>query len=228
MHFAIVDNVEREAAPKLTGVCKCCGSEVIGKCGVHIAWHWAHSSRAECDPWWETETVWHRNWKNHFPLNCQEVIHYDPATKEKHIADIKTPHGIIIEFQNSPIKPEELISRESFYESMIWVVNGCRSDFDKINFQLGLYGHPLPLASGKAGYQFAWYSRGKLPHNWSRTRHPTFLDFGEDTILQLLSFELKTKHGLVKPISKADFISDLLSGNLPQADSLAPGVGLHK
>ena len=227
MHLAIVDDVVREAEPKLKGTCKCCGSQVIAKCGRHVAWHWAHGSLAECDPWWETETVWHRDWKNHFPFDCQEVIQHDPATNEKHIADVKTAHGIVVEFQNSPIKPEELQSRETFYKPMVWVVNGRRNEADAFYFHQGLDQNKLQLVSEKNGYKFSWFSRGKLPHNWASALHPVFFDFGQDAILQLLSFDLKTKNGLVKPILKTDFISAILNGTLPQADRLAPGVILR-
>jgi len=66
-----------------------------------------------------------RDWKNRFPKEWQEVIHHD-LSGEKHIADVKTPDGLIIEFQHSAINPEELASRESFYKNMIWVVDGQR------------------------------------------------------------------------------------------------------
>lgn len=97
---------------------------MIARCGEIITWHWAHSPRRRCDPWWENETEWHRKWKNYFPEQCQEVIHFDEETGEKHIADIKTDRGIVIELQHSSMKPDELRSREQFYESMVWVVDG--------------------------------------------------------------------------------------------------------
>lgn len=53
-------------------------------------WHWAHKGRLPCDPWWEPETEWHRMWKDYFPSQNQEVVHFDAATGEKHVADVKT------------------------------------------------------------------------------------------------------------------------------------------
>ena len=41
---------------------------------------------------------------------------------KRHIADINS-NGYVIELQNSPISPEEIISRESFYDKMIWIFN---------------------------------------------------------------------------------------------------------
>lgn len=78
-----------------------------------------------CDVWWEPETPWHRGWKDHFPNTWHEVWH-DAPDDEKHIADVKTPHGLIIEFQHSFLNQQERLSREAFYRNMVWVVNGTR------------------------------------------------------------------------------------------------------
>ncbi len=113
------------------------GAVMVAKCGQHKLWHWAHKSRIHCDPWREPETDWHRAWKNHFPPDGQEVVHFDPDSGEKHVADVKTAHGKVIEFQHSPMKPEELRSRESFYVDMVWIVDGTRG-FDASYFNMGL------------------------------------------------------------------------------------------
>ncbi|WP_227256201.1 competence protein [Pedobacter sp. MR2016-19] len=70
------------------------------------------------------ETVWHRDWKLAFPPSFREVAFYDAANSDTHRADIFTPSGYTIEFQNSPITPAELHSREAFYPNLIWVLNG--------------------------------------------------------------------------------------------------------
>src|SRR5690606_37422206 len=87
--------------------------------------HWAHKSSKKCDHWWEPETDWHGNWKDWFPADWQESIQID-SDGRKHIADIKSPTGIVIEFQHSPISQQERISREAFHGNMIWVVNATR------------------------------------------------------------------------------------------------------
>ena len=97
---------------------------MISKCGTKVIWHWAHSPKRDCDPWWENETPWHREWKSYFPKEWRERVHEDLATGEKHIADVKTDTELVIEFQNSPMPPGELESREQFYGNMIWIVNG--------------------------------------------------------------------------------------------------------
>jgi competence protein CoiA len=88
---------------------------MVAKCGRVKVWHWAHKGRLECDPWYE-ETEWHRSWKDRFPLVWQEQIAYDPDSGEKHIADVSTPNGLIIEFQHSVISPQEIAARETFYK----------------------------------------------------------------------------------------------------------------
>lgn len=124
MKFALVDGIKQEAAPKLKGVCCNCGASTQAKCGTRKVWHWAHLSREHCDSWWESETEWHRLWKAHFPYQNQEVTHFDEVTGEKHIADIKTDNGMVVEIQNSPMNETEMFSRENFYGKMMWIING--------------------------------------------------------------------------------------------------------
>ena len=62
-------------------------------------------------------------WKNCFPQHCQERVHIDERTGEKHIADVKADSGLVVEVQHSPIAEDEMQSRESFYGDMIWIVD---------------------------------------------------------------------------------------------------------
>jgi competence protein CoiA len=124
MQFALVNNARSTAQPKTSGICQFCGGNMVPKCGSKTIWHWAHAPKRSCDPWWENETPWHREWKSYFPETWRELVHEDPTTGEKHIADVKTATGRVIEFQNSPMPPHELRSRETFYGNMIWIVNG--------------------------------------------------------------------------------------------------------
>ncbi|MCP5468868.1 MAG: hypothetical protein H7A32_06330, partial [Deltaproteobacteria bacterium] len=129
MKFAIVNGARHEALPNIAGICPSCGKPMTAKCGEIKAWHWAHRGKRDCDPWWENETEWHRNWKDQFPLEWQEVIQY-AANGEKHIADVKTEQGWVIEFQHSRIDPDERRSRNGFYEKLAWVVDGTRLQRD--------------------------------------------------------------------------------------------------
>lgn len=124
MKYSIVNGKREEAFPAGKGICELCLNETIAKCGRKKINHWAHKNLKECDPWWENETPWHREWKNHFPSEWQEVIHKDELSNEQHRADVNTEKGWILEFQNSPINLDEIKSRENFYKKLIWIVNG--------------------------------------------------------------------------------------------------------
>lgn len=101
--------------------CPICEGTLIAKCGDIYRYHWQHAADRNCDPWKEHETAWHRNWKSRFPERWRERIIEQAG--EKHIADVMTADGMVIEFQNSPISMETIAVREDFYEEMIWVVN---------------------------------------------------------------------------------------------------------
>lgn len=134
MKYALVNGKDVEASKGVKGVCRVCGLELIAKCGEWKIHHWAHKTARTCDSWWERETEWHRSWKNKFPENWQERILFDEQSGEKHIADIKTSHGLVIEFQHSFINHEERFSREKFYKNLLWVVDGTRLKHDYPRF----------------------------------------------------------------------------------------------
>ena len=118
------DEDKNRIRPSYSGqraTCPLCEGTMVAKCGEIYVWHWQHHFDSNCDPWKEHETEWHREWKAKFPDSWQEVI--IESYGGKHIADIKTPNGIVIEFQNSSISPSTIRIREEFYEKMIWVVN---------------------------------------------------------------------------------------------------------
>lgn len=70
------------------------------------------------------ESDWHKDWKTAFPLEFRERTFLSKTEGYCHRADVFTPCGTAIEFQNSPISIAELVSREAFYPKMVWVVNG--------------------------------------------------------------------------------------------------------
>jgi competence protein CoiA len=130
MKFSLVDGQRREAEPELRGECPACGQATIAKCGQVKVRHWAHKGRLTCDPWWENETEWHRAWKGNFPEDWQEIVQR-ADDGEKHVADVKTDQGWVIEFQHSHLKPEERQARDAFYSpKFVWVVDGTRRKRD--------------------------------------------------------------------------------------------------
>ena len=217
MRFALVGDKKVQPHPKLRGICPHCGEEMVSKCGRSKVWHWAHKSRKMCDPWWENETEWHRAWKNEFPIEWQEVSHTDQANGERHIADVKVPSGLVVEFQNSPINYEEMRDREKFYRNMIWIVNGMRNDLDVRYFQMGLGRKPIqkdPLA-----YPIEWWSRSGLVQNWSFANARVFLDFGNSftkgpaVVWRLAYYDREKSCGAVGPYPKHKLIEAISQGD---------------
>jgi hypothetical protein len=123
MTFGLDENKRRvRATPDGKAWCPLCGELLTSKCGNIKRHHWSHSNQRDCDPWTEPETEWHREWKNKFPERWQETI-ITNSEGVKHIADIKTSYGAVIEFQNSFISSQTISEREQFYKEMVWVIN---------------------------------------------------------------------------------------------------------
>ena len=215
MRLALVAGLRREAEPHLSGECPCCGSAMVPKCGERRVWHWAHRANRHCDHWWESETEWHRAWKNRFPAEWQEIVHR-AENGERHIADVKTSQDRVIEFQHSYLKPEERRSREAFYGSMIWVVDGLRRTRDKPSFYEALYERRLtslrPLTYVVPSNQCA------LLQDWADSRVGVYFDFGsvqEDIgwfgrpVLWRLSPKSRNGLALLSPVPVANFVAAL-------------------
>jgi competence protein CoiA len=128
----------------------------VAKCGPKLAWHWAHDGVAHWDPWHESETQWHRDWKACFPAEWHEKARFD-ANGEKHQADVLLPDLRVIEVQNSPMSLGELRSRESFYGDMIWIVNG-RKFIDQFFIQARIPPPEWSEAHGLFGFHSWWGS----------------------------------------------------------------------
>lgn len=149
MQLALVNEKPIEAFPSGRGTCSQCGSEMVAKCGPRVMHHWAHHRSRNCDPWWENETPWHREWKNLYSIGCREVSHTSEGG-EIHRADVKTPTGIVIELQHSSMSDEERISRENFYQNLVWVLDGSvfAQNFD-------IY-HMLPAPDSAIAQDIVW------------------------------------------------------------------------
>jgi competence CoiA-like predicted nuclease len=125
MQIAINEHGER-IYPYKNGraTCQLCRGTLIAHCGEIRRHHWQHFGErdVDCDSWKEPETEWHRAWKERFPKEWREIV------IGNHRADVKTPHGLVMEFQNSPISPAVIREREEFYDYMLWVVNAAHFD----------------------------------------------------------------------------------------------------
>ena len=171
MQFALNQFKQRiKPAPKTVGFCPSCGSSLIPKCGQILCWHWSHKT-LDCDPWYEPESEWHRNWKSLFPDDWQEV------TIGNHRADVKTPHGVV-EFQASSISSTEVQERENFYGKMIWVIKA-----DTFNLEVQL----SPSAR-------SFFNRFRDPY----PNHPMEEDLSCDNLFDLLTSKSYEKRGKLR------------------------------
>ncbi|AZO61224.1 MAG: hypothetical protein E5Y51_05595 [Mesorhizobium sp.] len=220
MRYASVNGVRQEAQPKLRGACLNCNRDMVAKCGQQRIWHWSHVGKLECDHWWEAETEWHRMWKDKFPREWQEVPHI-ASDGERHIADVKSGTGWVVELQHSPISPEERVSRENFYGQMVWVVDGLRHKRDLGAFRRAVIDAPIikdaplyldPFTGGAAIFQ-----------RWTPIQRPVFIDFGDEefhiagfslnSVLWQLLLRPGTRTVVVAAVTRASFVEFCLSGS---------------
>jgi competence protein CoiA len=178
MKFADVEGVRREAQRGLPAKCPVCGNAMVAKCGRHRVHHWAHRGIRTCDHWWESETEWHRVWKNHFPEGCQEFVHTS-EDGEKHIADVKTDRGVVLEFQHSHLRREERESRENFYPSMVWVVDGQRRARDRARFFASLHAAKVVCREPPIVSVPVLWNECALLRDWYPSRVSVYFDFGD-------------------------------------------------
>lgn len=214
MKFALVDGERREAQPHLQGECVGCGSEMIPKCGEVKVHHWAHRGRRRCDPWWENETEWHRRWKGRFPDEWQEVVHH-AEDGERHVADVKTDHGWVLEFQHSYIKPAERRSREAFYPRLMWVVDGTRRKRDEAQF-LRTIEESRPIAKSSP-IRRVWSEEGALLRDWVLNRANVFFDFGDLQGVWWLMPIREPTWAYVMPLRLSEFIGRHLRSGSDEA-----------
>ena len=235
MRLALVDEIRAEPAPHLRGKCCLCGDDMIAKCGPYVRWHWAHKARIACDPWQESETDWHRYWQDAFPVDCQEVVHVDDRTHERHIADVKTEAGFVVEVQHSPISEMEARSRENFYREMIWIVDARHLAGW---FSIGM-AHDLASCSPMM-YQVKWSGTSRLLENWSNSAVHVYFDvmnsatehedddgnlwfLSRDTMIplekrilwRLLEFDATDRTGYIAPVRAEAAIEAVMNGDFP-------------
>ncbi len=203
MKFALINGQRQEAQPNLSGKCPTCDHPMVAKCGEVKIWHWAHQGRRFCDPWWENETVWHRGWKGQFPVNWQEVVH-QAETGEKHISDVKTDRGWVIEFQHSYLKPEERRSRDTFYPKLIWVVDGTRRKRDRAQL-LNAWKEGVRVGANSP-VRRAFSDNCALLREWADSNAPIFFDLGEMQVLWWLFAKSTNGSAYVAPYPRAKFI----------------------
>jgi hypothetical protein len=197
---------------------------MIARCGELRAPHWAHKGRLFCDPWWENETEWHRAWKDLFPADWQEIVHV-AGDGERHIADVKTGDGWVIEFQHSYIRSEERRSREAFYPRLVWLVDGTRRKRDRSQL----------INAWNQGVQVGqnWLRKASLDdcgllREWAGGKAPIFFDLGDVEALWCL-FTKSTNEfwAYISPFSRAQFVEchrSTTTDTARQFDELVNGI----
>ena len=176
--YAIVDGVKtdiRDAKRCQHGRCPMCGDELIARKGEVRAHHWWHVRGRKCDDWYQPKGPWHIYWQSKFPVEMQEV----PVSKwidgdaVKHIADIRTASGLVIEVQYSSIAPEAVKKRELFYGKMLWLISKTRFPrFGEVSSKWGRF--------YRCGEFDVWGLDGKhqqcLPCAWEKSDKFLWLD----------------------------------------------------
>jgi hypothetical protein len=205
---------------------------MIAKCGNIRMKHWAHRGKRNCDSWWENETQWHRNWKEHFPIDWQEVVHTERG--ERHIADVKTVRGWVLEFQYSHLQPEERKARDTFYKKLVWIVYGSRLKRSRSQFFDALREETSNIESPFVRTVYRVDSTENLKVNsllrdWVDTLAPVFFDFGqEDPTLWCLLPKTSAGNSYVVNFSRKAFI-DLHRNTSTQLDDFGECLkGLKK
>lgn len=209
MKFALINGDKAEATKGIKGFCPRCGAELIAKCGEVKVNHWAHKGSRNCDPWWENETDWHRSWKGNFPVDWQEVIHFD-GSGEKHIADVKTQAGYVLEFQHSYLNQEERRSRNAFYSKLVWIVNGTRRKTDKLQFVKAIKESTAVIKEPPI-LRVLFPEECRLLKEWHDSKALVFFDFQEtketnQSMLWFLFPKIVTDEAYISPFSRQKFI----------------------
>lgn len=216
--YALVDGVRtdiKDAQSGDIGECEVCHGQLRARKGDVRVPHWAHVSREVCDAWHEAKGEWHIKWQDAFPENWRECLM--EKEQERHIADIKTEHGLVIEFQHSPMNREEQEKREKFYGNMIWVVDGTRLKSDKTRFiknaNVEIKAVYVDKRRSELQTQFRFVCNVKrvFPRAWLNCSVPVLFDYGEPVLWCLLPGRIDNGYSVAIPVSGAAFFKQVTS-----------------
>ena len=134
MFYATTENGERISAELAVekGIrnglrCPSCKALVVLRNGTQRVCHFAHRKGADCDSFTADMSEWHLEWQKTFPEDCREIVlegENELGKIEKHRADVLY-HGVVVEFQHSPISEIEFWRRNYFYSRqathLLWI-----------------------------------------------------------------------------------------------------------
>ena len=210
MHFALLNGARVEPEKGLAGaVCPICKQPVRARCGEERVKHWAHKSVIDCDPWLEPETEWHRRWKNRFG-DMQEQMHENGGTR--HVADVKTTDGTIVEFRHNAISRAGCATREAFFgKTMFWVVDCARNS--RLAERLKENRYRL-RTSNVLGYvmQSTREPEKCFPKVWAESRRFVFLDYGNPELMCIFPGRMRGQL-LCMAMQKDEFVECINGGH---------------
>ena len=141
----------------------------------------------------------------------------EERTGERHIADVRTSHGLVVEFQHSYIDPNERRAREGFYKTMTWVVDGMRLKRDLNRFIRG----KQDLRPFGSKVYVTEFPEELLPPAWVGSLVPVIFDFmvtppndnaQEDFPLYCLLPNRLGYSSVIAEVSRIDFIGMVTRG----------------
>ena len=112
--------------------CPICDQKLELRKGSTRRHHFAHWKNSSCsDDWSSDMSEWHLAWQEQFPIDYREVVVENEG--QKHRADVLIEeHKLVIEFQHSPLSPEEFQKRNDFYTKcgyhVVWLFDMSRDD----------------------------------------------------------------------------------------------------
>jgi hypothetical protein len=116
-----------------------------------------------------------------------------------------TDQGWVLEFQHSPIKPEERRSRDAFYRKLVWVVDGVRRSRDSAQFLSALNsGRPI---GPNSLVRKVFSDECKILREWVGSPAPIFFDFGGEQVLWWILRGTANGAAYVAPFSRSEFIT---------------------
>lgn len=128
----IADNADRT----VDYFCPVCHESVILKRGHIVSAHYAHKTSVCKDDWHHDMSEWHLSMQERFPEEQREIVVKNNG--EIHRADILS-ENMVIEFQHSPISPDELLARNRFYTlagyKIAWVFD-LQDEYNSGNIEL--------------------------------------------------------------------------------------------
>lgn len=129
----------------------------------------------------------------------------------RHVADIKTDTGLVVEFQHSHLSTVERREREEFYDNLIWVVDGTRlkRDLDFLgHIRLHESSSPRPDV-----FPFNWRVP-QITRRWDESTKLVFLDFHGDHVW-CVPPNTNVWRKYATKVPKNEFVSALLARSLP-------------